>query len=440
LRLRPQGQENSSLKVTAVQELSGDDYSDGAYISGDSQEEESPLTELQIAFDETYSAKKELDRQLRETPSMGFVDPLDVQRVALKQRKGRIKVWNKGEGCATTVDMAASVIESQSHLSSQVCREQRNERDLIGSGLRTWPVDLSLRKKLMSSSRNLQPFVEDVVEDPRTLVEPLLPLLQEAACSAVDDKQQRETSSDGSSATEEIPRASCSFLDTTSQVCAALSGNESHSERPAFRKISRTRNKKNRRKSDKVLLTVEWKDPMWCLKEAARVFGVYNRDGIHYPPSELNKRRDKSDTTPDVHDSKTENLELKTRMSTVLEDLAELTGGEPEAEYLRPSSAVQPELSEAEKDPMTKPPPGVPSNVSQRNKQHRKTSAVRRVKHQLDSRYTNDGNRRSETLLKAKGSGMSTDLHITSAQDRDDARQHFREGNATRHDKGGLHS
>lgn len=74
------------LVVTAVQVLSEDDYSD-QLDNCTANEPWKELTELQLAFDETFSTTKDFEPRIHDTPEMGFVEKQEA-RQQTRRRKG----------------------------------------------------------------------------------------------------------------------------------------------------------------------------------------------------------------------------------------------------------------------------------------------------------------------------------------------------------------
>lgn len=80
------------LMVTAVQVLSEDDYSD-QLDNCTANEPWKELTELQLAFDETFSTTKDFEPRIHDTPEMGFVEKQEARQQTRRRKVVSNRPW-----------------------------------------------------------------------------------------------------------------------------------------------------------------------------------------------------------------------------------------------------------------------------------------------------------------------------------------------------------
>jgi hypothetical protein len=173
-----------------------------------------------------------------------------------------------------------------------------------------------------------------------------------------------------------------------------------------IRKITKTGNKKNRRKGEVVLWETDWRDPFALMNEAAKTRGTYNADGVRYLPSAMKKfekrhRREKelahtqdAGMYTDLESSSLDNTRHQGNRGLTDE------GRAMETEKSQPQQSGDEMMTERD----LKTAPLTTNDLRNRNRRGR-------GKHRLDKRYWPDGRRQLDTLFEAPDSiGMSTDV------------------------------
>lgn len=431
--------------------LSEGDYSDGVPMIEDG--ETKTLSELQIVCDQSYSMRKEFDARFRSTPDMGFVEPREARQRARK-RKGRIKKpVDLGEPERTTVDMLPHPTDNVTEEDKSTRNGERANPNQPPSdhlrGRETWPLDFRANARVEKLARDLRPYVTDVQDEsdgPKICEEDLALELHELDELDSDCCLQRATSCENTCLVEqsgpEMTKGDPETVEERHGLRATQHGEEKGvlpliNPPTMFAKVSRTGNKKNRRNRDKllyqmdfneesqailteVLRDADWRNPLSILEEVQRLKGTFNLEGVRYLPSAMKKHqaRKRSTTTSTTIECREQSPEPSEDigMSTVVDcglrpGMEKTCGSQPpnQTDDASDERTVSQEVLEAHGDSQEMRARGVTNLVyglehpgEEGTSRTRRGLHIKKGRHRLDKRYSADGSRQIDTLLKIR--------------------------------------